>query len=175
MQIPSLVATKSGKSRCLADLGGGNKRCWKLKSVQPLDLPNTSSEANFTKIQLIELGLQTNGSFVVGVSWEGKSHGTLSFSGPKGTLFAVGTISKGPDGAVRIDGFSDESFSQQYDRGVVFGESEPAKLRQKTLEWLNDVLAPFIEKFVLNGPNQVHPLHNLNRQRIYDRGVSGLR
>ena len=160
MQIPSLTDGNSGKSRCLADLGSGNKRCWRLRAVQPMDIPNTATDVRFTKIRLIEMGLQPDGigeSFVVGLSWEGKSAGTFSFSGPRGILFAVGSVSKGTDAAVHVETFSDESLSQQFDRGVVFGESDPERRRLKTLEWLNEVVAPFLEKYVFNSPGQIKP------------------
>jgi hypothetical protein len=74
----------------------------------------------------------------------------LSISGPEGRLFAVGSVvqdSYDPGHLnVIIEQFSDESLSQQFDRGALFGESEPGRLHAKTKIWLEEILAPAIER-----------------------------
>lgn len=47
---------------------------------------------------------------------------------------------------IKIDYFSDEALSQQLDRGLIFGETDPMRLHVKTEIWLEQILLPAIQE-----------------------------
>lgn len=134
-----------------------------LRSTQPeclvvtklIDRPLTTNDPT---LKLTELNLEAWGvesspgqiRFGAVIQWRGKGAGLLSISGPQGHIFAVGRVlqddSVPTQSHVIIEQLSDESLSQQFDRAVMFGESDPIRLHTKTKIWLEEILAPIIEQ-----------------------------
>lgn len=133
-----------------------------LKSTQPNCILVTKSVAqkldssddlHFTELKLEALGVAGD-RFGAAIEWKGKGSGTLGITGPRGRIFAVGSIAS--DGNVSIEQFSDEALSQQVDRGVLFGESDPIRLHAKTKIWLEELLVPVLKTY-LASPEIKHP------------------
>lgn len=131
----------------------------KCISVQPwtgAPVQSPDPEIKITELKLTEFSLSRSkpGSpieLAAVIQWQGRGSGILSISGPKGEIFALGEISPQTGGVdLRITQFSDQSLSQQFDRSVLFGESDVFRLHAKTQIWLEEVLKPAIEEFLKN-------------------------
>jgi hypothetical protein len=143
-----------------------------LKSTKPIclavvrtnqTLTSNDPTLKFTELKLEALGVEAQGGqkhFGAVIEWQGEGAGLLSISGPQGRLFALGSVAQDSSDPthiqVTITQFSDESLSQQFDRAVLFGESEPERLHAKTEVWLEEVLAPILQK-ALAAPEIIAP------------------
>jgi hypothetical protein len=142
--LKTFPATRTAKARCVS-----------VTAVTNLKLNPSDTDPKITELNLEALGFDSNGKrkeFGAIIEWKGKGAGVLSISGPKGKLFAVGSVVPNTEdpqhSTVIIEQFSDESLSEQYDRAVLFGESDPLRLHARTKIWLEGVLGPAIEQAV---------------------------
>jgi hypothetical protein len=145
-------------------LRGHRAQCIRVSQVTEFKLNSSDPELKITELSLVALGLDTQSKqthFGAIVEWKGKGSGVLSISGPQGKLFAVGSVV--PDATdpsksiLTIEQFSDESLSEQFDRGVLFGESDALRLHAKTKVWLEGVLGPAIEQSLNRGKTNSLP------------------
>jgi hypothetical protein len=146
---------------CYSELRTKSSHCI---AVHQVSRPLTSTDPNLkiqelvlTDVALVPAHGTEPVQFGSIVKWKGNGAGTLSISGPEGRIFALGRLENN-DGklSIKIDRFSDEKLSQQFDRAVLFGESDPMRLHVKTEIWLEDVLLPALKNY-LEQPAGVTP------------------
>lgn len=123
-----------------------------------VDISKIEQAENITTINLLitERSRDDLGQNIIKVEidWEGVGGGLLQIRGPKGTMIALGILSESLSDPhkvfVTFFEVTDKNFSEQFDRGVVFGESELKALDHKSLQWIMDVINPVLVNH-LNG------------------------
>jgi len=141
-------------TRCLTIQN--TRRCWVLKKITPIEIP---AGHNFTALSATELGVNTDQTLMVGISWKGEGggepdSGIFKFAGPHGEILAGGSFTADPDGKkhVYFNEYDDQSIDKSFDLSLVFHENDLTKLHAAVLDWLNLVIAPYLEKHLMNEP-----------------------
>lgn len=143
--------TPEGQSQlCLKQFAKPGLKCLTVQPWTGAQIQSPDSDLKITELALTEFSVGPAGKdgiaeFGATIQWQGKGAGMLSIAGPKGQIFAVGRVA-GSD--ISIDQFSDESLSQQFDRGVLFGESDAIRLHAATKIWLERVVRPAIAEYL---------------------------
>lgn len=147
----SRLKDRQGRTHlCLKQFMKPDLKCVRVEPWSGSDVNSTDSTLNITNLALVEFSLSTAGKdnvaeFGAVIRWEGKGAGSLAISGPKGQIFAVGRVF---GSEVVLDQFSDESLSQQFDRAVLFGESDVFRLHAATKIWLENLLKPAVSEYL---------------------------
>ena len=161
--------TKNGvKQLCYKPfLSPGQAQCLNLAPAPPIALHSTELELRLTELAVTEMALpksivESDVQFAAVIQWKGQGAGTLAISGPSGHLLAWGHVHReGNDSDKRfkvfIDRFSDESLGEQYDRAILFGETDMMRLHVRTEIWLEQMLVPAIESYLESTPTVEKP------------------
>ncbi len=126
--------------------------CVVVQTITPEKLKD-DPELDLVEVHLTEYTVTGSADFAAVIQWKGNAKGTFKIAGPAGRIFAIGYLK---DGEIKIDRFSDEKLSQQFDRAMLFGESDPMRLRIKTQIWLESILLPSIQAH-FNDLNKIAP------------------
>lgn len=138
---------------CFKEFPKPQVKCIAVQAWTGSPIESHDPDLKLTELQLTEFSLTRSKQgpieLAAVIRWQGKGAGLLSISGPKGEIFALGNVvPEGSGFAVQISQFSDQSLSEQFDRGVLFGEGDVFRLHAKTKIWLEEILKPAIEEFL---------------------------
>ena len=98
-----------------------------------------------TRVRILDYRAGVDQTLYARVEWRARGAGTLAIEGPEGILIATGVVL--PNGGAWFRDVADEKpLSGGFARGVAFGESDPARLKALTLTWLNEVIAPELDR-----------------------------
>lgn len=116
------------------------------QGTEPIDVTVDDTQVpHVARLRILNFHTGADQTLYARIEWRARGAGTLQIAGPEGTLIATGVVL--PNGTTWFRDVRDEKpISQLYARGVAFGESDPVTLKEHTLHWLNEVVAPVLDR-----------------------------